>query len=594
MDDVVSNIIEANKSSLQACGTTLWDTMDQYNAAKALEDYEPLQTLSLEQILKHDVIQTLLPKNTTNDVFLGLEHEDRPTAPTKFWAALGDGSAAIAREFFNPNNLADMNPDQRELRSTYEMIRRHEIQVEQDINSIYYGEVPPKGVKPWQILSKIKNKDSLYSVLMHSDHMDLYHVHETFLKGFQEGLEYNENLTKNGSSLTDNQVKIYNTMAKAFTKMYDVSVKTQEMLGKNNIMPERAGWYPAARKGQYSVAVSYGGLVSHVEQFATKLQADKFRDKLLKSDLGRFEISDVIDNKDTPPTFSNKEIVDNLVNSFSRVLPDSEAAAWFKQHGERILTSMAERGGLLGKHHIYRENVSGYMGSQLFRSPAELGRAFGEGIEAAIAEKGMQLKTLRINTELQGKLDNPNWLSDRPNMRAAIDTMYKTALGRHSELTGELGSVLSDKLDRVADRLLNVIGKEKLGDTGITRQTIEGMTKGFFFVTMMPKAVFSTIGQLLSVPPIVVAKMAYDRPIGAFISFARGLSNLALGNKELWTTLKDVSQRTNVFEPQFVESLTLQTHPGKIKQFIQDYVLLQAPARGFEAMSLCSMTIIER
>ena len=461
------------------------------------------------------------------------------------------------------------------------------MEVEQDINRIYYGEVPQKGVKPWQILSKIKNKDSLYAILQTSDHLDLYQVHEVFLKGFNEKLTYDKNLEKNGTYLTDTQKKIYNTMARAFAEMYDVSKKTQEFFEKKHILSKRDGWYPSARQGQYSVSVSYGGLTAHVQQFPTRLAAEKYRAKLMNSDITRFEISDIIDNKDQPPVFTNKEIVDGIVESFSRILPDKEATNFFKEHGERLLTSMAERGGLLGKHHIFRENISGYMGSELFKSPEELGRSFGEGIERAITEKGMQLKELRLRTEFQGKLDNPDWLSNRPNMRAAIETMYKTALGRHNELTGELGSVLSDKLDRFADTTLKVLGKTegKTSDQSIVRNTINGFTQGFYLVTMMPKAVFSTIGQLLSVPSITVAKMSYERPLGAYASAMKGIAKLAYGDKDLWAALKDVSQKNNVFEPQFVESLTLYQHPGKIRKFIQDWVLLQAPGRGFEALS---------
>ena len=49
-----------------------------------------------------------------------------------------------------------------------------------------------------------------------------------------------------------------------------------------------------------------------------------------------------------------------------------------------MLDAMATRGGKLGFHHEFRENLPGYKGNELFITPDELGESFGMATKSRI------------------------------------------------------------------------------------------------------------------------------------------------------------------------------------------------------------------
>ena len=582
-DDEIAFFIKANEDYVKYTAQTIWEANE-----RAVNDGNlptgDLYHMTMQQILEHPEVQKLIPSKQGERIFLGLDTNDAPTTSMRVFRDLGRGAMTFGKEFFNRNNVVDMNPKDQLVRNSYVKQREFDIQVETMQNDLWYDQSVPKDVKFWQVLSKVKDATSPYVVLLKSNKQDKFALHELFKKGFEEGLDYADNLAKNGGHLSPDQVKYYNTLSKLFKKMYDYSTKTQDALGKKWVISERAGWYPAVRSGQYTVQINYGDLTVRAQSFSTKLQAEKFRDRL-KNDprTNRFEISDIIDKKDKQAVFTNREAVDAIVDKFSRLVPQHRD--FFAGEGRKVLDAMATRGGKLGFHHEFRENLPGYKGNELFITPDELGESFGMAIEAAIAEKGMQIKEMLYKTEFNPILENPDLIKSKPNSIAAIQTMVDSALGRHEPMTGVIGDNISHTVDKVADSVLQWFGSEKTGDTSVVRMSVDNIRETFYLLKMMPKVVFSMIGQVVGTPAMTVAKMSYETPLKSYTTFAKGVLKLTSGNTELWNVLKEVSQRTDTFEPQFVESLTLKKHDKAFVKAIKDWVLLQAPGKGSESLS---------
>ena len=577
-DDVIRDIIDWNKELVTKFGDTIWERQDILQT----DDFI-FKDKNLKEVLDSDIVQGMLPRGRAEKAYAGYDQMDHPSFSERAAAAIGKGIIKVSETIFNRNNVVDMDFKNKPLTTFHQIARNIDFQVESITNRLLYGDVMPKDVKFYQVFSKVKNADSAFNVLQESSNYDKYVLHDLFKRGFEEGLEYADTLEKYGSHLTDKQKMYYNTLAKTFDRMYEESVKAQQGLDKKYELPRRAGWYPSVRSGRYSVSISYGDILSHVQHFSTKLQAEKFKEKLINSKIKEFNIGDVVDTKDQPKTFGNTEVVENIANYFTRLMPTE--TQFFNDKGKQLIQSMLEKGGKLGKHHEFRQNVGGYMGSEFFKNNGELGESFGLAIEQAIAEKGMQIKEMYYKSKLQPILENSELKQTHPNTIATMQTMFDSALGRHVSKLDDFQEAYRYIGDKTVDEFLKVFGKEKTSDKAATTAMYDTLRSQLYLWYMMPKAVFSTVGQLLSVTPMTVGKMSYERPLGAYKDLTVGTLKMLTGDKELWDALKEVSQKYNVFEPQYVESLTLHKSGPAMVEAIKDWALLRAPGKGFESGS---------
>ena len=412
--------------------------------------------------------------------------------------------------------------------------------------------------------------------------LDAAAIHEVFQKGFDEGLEYGENLAKNGQHLNPKQQQYYGTLSKLYEKMFDISEKVETDLGKKSVITKRAGWFPSSRVGNFAVTINYGSLVAHRQQFRTKLQADLFRKKLMESPITEFQISDVINMKQGDKVLGNMEIAQNLADSFARLFPKAEDLLLDKS--DKILEAYITRGGKLGHHHEFRFNVSGYKGSEFFKTPEELGHSFKEAIEQAISEKGMQIRSMKYRQMFGEFPESPYFKEKSPNSYDAIKQMYDNSLNRNVDYVEQLGGELSYHVDKAANEILGWFGKEKKTDKSINEITVQGIRDTFtaFFMTAKPLFV---LAQVLSVPPMTIAKMSYTHPLKSYANFATGMFKLMSGNKQMWDTIKEVARTTNTFDAQFMESFALQRSNKPVIQWLKDWVLLQSPGKGAESLS---------
>jgi len=579
---LVNDIIKANEKSIADTGETIFEAMERRNNDAVFAGKEPklFQGRTLENVLDTARERGMLLKDNP---FMGLDLKDIPAVSVRLAQALGNGKAFLSRKFFAKMNQHAFNINDPHVNSAYWKMKDIDIQAEQIVNRLWYGDVKSKDIKWFNSFSKVKNADSPYIALAKSTSKDKYLLHEVFKKGFDEGLSYEENLAKNGNHLSPDQVKYYNTLSKLFTRMYEESVRVQEGLDKKHILPQRAGWYPSTRAGNYAVSVNYGDIVSHVQNFNTKLQAEKFKAQLDAQGLKHHTVSEVMDMADQQFQ-PNAEMATIISDILSRKLPS--AKDFIAKETQRLLDSMAERGGKLGQHHKYRLNVQGYKGSEFFKSVEELGDSFGQAIEQSIAEKGMQIKQLMYKTTFDPLINNPDFLSNKPNSHAVIKQMYDSSLGRNKNVLGEVGKQVDYITDLAANEIMKAFSESgKTSDMSLGKITEASVKEGFYFLKMMSKPVFSIISQFLTAPMTVAHMSEGGHGVMAYKSFTKGILKLTSGDVELWNSIKDVSQRTNTFEPQFVESLSLKDAPHPIYKGLKDWLFLQAPGKASEAAS---------
>jgi len=580
---IIQDIIAKNEESIKATGETIFEKQERLNADQALTGQAPLfSQKTLQEMVKHSRDSGFLPsKGRTSEALMALDIKDLPMVSSRMIHALGKGSGFLARKFFGKIAVKEMQMKDGAVQNAYWQIRRAEEYSEAVVNRLWNGDVKPSAVGFTDVLSKVKASDSVFVTLTKATYNDLATLHDVFNKGLQEGLEYADNLKQNGQHLTPEQVKYYNSIADLYTKMYDESAKLQQDLGKKWVLPKKAGWFQSVRSGNYAVTISFGDIMAHRQHFQTQLQAEKFLQKLKESGLKHLEVSEVIDTRKQPAQ-SNKQMADIIREALSKDFPHGKEA--FEDRINSILDSMNVRGGKLGQHHKYRFNVPGYKGTEFFKSKEELGKSFKEAIEYAIAEKGNQLKQMQIDHQLKTLLEEGTLKTEKPESYAAIQQMYDSTLGRNEALFD--GSKIDYTADKVLDSVYNVFGKEYAVDKSAARSVYEGIKESFYLTKMMPKMIFSIIGQVLSVPPGTISHLSYGgHGARAYLSFAKGLTKLSLGDKALWKAIKEDSQQYNVFEPAFIEAMSLQDSSKPVYKAFKDYVLMQAPGKAMDSVS---------
>ena len=508
----------------------------------------------------------------------------------------GDIVGSIKRNLFGINALEGLYRNNPRVQEAFKGIRDSVELADKIQNSLWHNtaEVLKQGkVGFMDTLSKVRDKSSAISAVMTTSNKDMAVIHDLFKKGFEEGIEYQENLNKNGQHLTQEQINTYNTLSKLFTRMYEEVVKVQEGWDKKHKLPYRAGWYPAKRLGEYSVEISFRGNNVHIESFKTRIAAENFRRKITDgTNLKHLEVSDVLTKEEVAKTQPNAEMAEIIGDYLAQKYPTAGEA--LKESIDKLIFNMQTRGGKLGYHHQHRSNVPGYLGSELLRSQEKLGSSFKEGIQGEVNNFGMNLRTLLIKHKIEPRLSDMEFRITDPDGYAAVKQMYESALGRNEDFLGTKfgGERISSAIDKVVSNIMmKAFGKEFEGRKGSAyNQAMNVAMRAFYATKMMAKPIF-ILSQILTTPMIVPELARENHGARAFYSFGKAMTKLMSGDKELWNHLKQMSQEYNITESQFLESMNLDKHSGResrverIGNAIEDYVLMGKVGKGADSLS---------
>ena len=158
---MVNDIISANKRTIADTGETIFEAMERSNNDRVLEGSKPnyFQGKTLEDVLDSAREKGMMLKDNP---FMGLDIKDIPTISVRLVQALSDGTAVLSRKFFGKMNQSEFNMKDPHVTSAYWKMKDIDIQSEQIVNRLWYGDVKPKDIKWFNSFTKVKNADSPY------------------------------------------------------------------------------------------------------------------------------------------------------------------------------------------------------------------------------------------------------------------------------------------------------------------------------------------------------------------------------------------------------------------------------------------------
>lgn len=499
---------------------------------------------------------------------------------TKAATELGHG---VARKFFGKLGVAKIFRDNPDIQKIHWVIRDAE-KVAEAINSkLWFGDVSFADWKkslPWQKMSKVKLESSAYYQVKNASTKDAAVVHDLFKQGFESELDYAKNKADNGAHLTPKQAKLYDTLAKLFNGQYEEVVKIQQTLGKKNELPKREGWYPAVRNGNYFVDVSFGGTTVHRQYFRSKVEADLFK-KNFKSPQ-HLTLSEITKRGDDTPMsdmFGGFELAQSILEqAFPSAKGDISAAL------QKGITNVITKGGKLGGHHNFRSNMSGYMGSELFHNADERGSSFLKAIQQSVNDYSGGIRKMQIQHYGDPLINTPNAIASLdPSTRATMQQMVDSAMNRISKNYLEhVDSGATEAWDTVAKKVQGDVLKANGKDSA---NAFYNAGLEFFYLTKLMSKVIFPISQVLTAAT-AIREMSHDGGfIRPYLGVGKALTKLLINDKKLKETLYDVSQKSNTFEPQFMEALHLTSDSSKMWEGVKTYVLLNKVNEAADSLS---------
>lgn len=213
-----------------------------------------------------------------------------------------------------------------------------------------------------------------------------------------EAWEYNNNSRikqLQDEGVSKKVIDAYSAQSKAYKTMQEKVNQARKAQGRTPT-PMRYDYFHASRKGRFVVGVFNNDLIAHVQSFRTELEAKLFEKKVQGYD----------------PSFTT-ELKDNQLPKEGVVPLDDQldiATELFQRLGIRIedtqlldiFDKMTATGGKFGKHHEYRQNVTGYAGSEWFKNDAELGKAYKQGMFDWIDEQA----SIKMKQDIQFDTDH--------------------------------------------------------------------------------------------------------------------------------------------------------------------------------------------
>jgi hypothetical protein len=598
-DDLIHNIIEKNKESVKRKGEEFFNELEQNMIDKAILQNSPQYPFANKTLDEVDRTEVLDSNGNIINWHLD-ETNTKPNfstaalnvigAPGKLAKEMGHGYKFITKGF-GKTTLSNILRNHALVRKTERSIREAELTAATIGNKLWYGDVLKSQWEAKRFLSKfskIKNPDSPYAVVKALTDTESHRLQLVFKEGFENSFDYVKTLSTLGTHLTPKEQHAFNVLSKMFERQYDETVKLQLGLGKKHVMAKRTGWYPAVRRGQYSVAIHYGKSQAKVYQqhFGSKAAADSFRKEAEALSLQHFDIGEVIDTKDVnvtnPDLMRTIDMVEDTVLGNQSFLLHNTTIEAVEKLKERLL----QRGGKLGQHHQFRTNIGGSKGDQFFRSAEELGAGFKEGIQDSAQEYTSGLRNMILKTRTELMLEKAK--GDDPIAVMASRQMLDSALGRVPNKLEGFDQAIRNTVDAVARSIVESFGGNYTKENPLANSIQSAVLSTFYLFKVLPK-ISLLITQLLS-PIQAVRHMAYDGGLRATKSFGKGLYKLMSGDAELYDSLYRVSQRSNIIEPQFMEALGLQagqkkTIVGITTEFIKDWLLLKKPTEFSDIMS---------
>lgn len=501
---------------------------------------------------------------------------------------IGWFSTKILSNAFGSPQLAQILGNAPIIGAVYKAIRNADAEASRIVKSIMEGSTTYQNWKGGAVkkgfvttLKKFQDLDSPAVVMQRLRNNDFAAIEQVFRKGFDESLDYAESLAKYGSNLTDNQKQAYTVFSEMFKKQYDEVVKLQQQMGKKNILPNRRGWYPSVRKGDYFVEMSYNGVPVYRQQVRTQLEADRIA-KLAKES-GKYQGLEVNSGKNVDTRFEAEQrdylrdaILQELIKRGEKTALD---------HIESLLDKLYERGGKLGKHHEQRMNILGYKGTELFGDANSRGLSFKEALDSSVKEYAGSLRKMMVSRNTDAILKTPEGLEQsHPNTMQAAQQMVDMSLSKVDSKISAFDTMVNQTFDKI---FFKAFGRESRLPV---YERVSGLLTHLFYTTTLTMKPAFWIGQALTSPTSVRHIFREANLTSGLMSASKGTWNLFHPSEDFLKCAYWLSQNTETYHPQFANELTSFKMPEvladkSMASRIVNMVSGETPSQGADSFS---------
>jgi hypothetical protein len=538
--DIVNDILQGNKEEIQKTGRTIWDLWDTQKNDKLILDNPgtyPFANKTLAEIYKNPYeiykdVPDLLNKGISEPLAWTRDQHAMPNIANfsvKALDAIGASGPWLARKMFGKTTLAQIFFNNPKLQHAHKLIRDAEFEASYKANELQFGGVTrPEWDQAsiWQKFSKVKKPDSYYMVVKHMTNAEATNIHSVFKQGFDAGMDYPQALAQFGSGLTTLEKQYFNILADTFKKQYDMIIGLERSLGKKNQIQYRAGWFPAVRQGDFFSTINVGGNTIHRQHFATRVAAEAWA-KEMEASLpnNQYSVGPVENRLDVPNHPGLNDIID---------IYDSYALNKYNLNlntiSNDLKTKLAQRGGVFGQHHLHRDNLSGYKGSEIGKTSEELGYSFKQALSTNIQEFQSSYRSMKIRHTVDPLLNAQNLKQTEPQTWAAMNQMRDSALNANKNNVKAFDDAVHEGVDRISKAVYEAMypGKTFSPNEAVYR-TIQNNLTGLFYLVKVLPSLSMFVTQLLSplnalrhgaVSPLVYAPIVAST---AFIAFPTSL-----------------------------------------------------------------------
>lgn len=449
-------------------------------------------------------------------------------------------------------------------------------------------------------LKKIKDLDSPAVIFNKASNEDFHAVHQILEKGIGK-YSYEESLAMFGADLTPMQKDLYTAATKMYAKMYQMSVDSAQKLGKKSVLPNMKGWYPAVRKGEFTVNFHIDGLkrlagydetgravmtdLSHSQSFRTKGEAEAFIKQFesqpseFKGHLRHNGVEEV----------SAKEGIDQLAD-FHRAyreqrakldidraaLEGGTAPRWVVEEAakyggnyqamldarmQRMVDMYTTRGGQLGGHAKFRTNVSGSMGSEMFATVHDAGKAFRDANYKSVDEFTGLMQKMEIEEKLNLLINNEELLKSHPNSLEFVRLTRDYALNKvDSPLAFKGAKATIDAIGESAWKKtplhkMEAFGAKRYTDAPVVDIALRKMGSLFYIHALMSRPVFWANQSVQGLWATRTMLKDGAGPVSATVSAGKGMWQVLRPDREFLEALYYTSQTSHTFDPQFIKDI---------------------------------------
>lgn len=438
----------------------------------------------------------------------------------------------------------------------YTSIRDAQQHAVKEANYMWYGaatQVKQKGLKILQNLKVVESGDSPSILVNRASARDMFEIHRVFEIGFKQELDYADSLARYGTGFTPDQRKLFESLAAMFKRQWESATRTQVDLGKKHVLPYRKGWYPSVRMGDWSVELKMGGVGVHRQHFRTEDEANIFVRKFssLKDKQG-LTISTPLKKEKSDAWDSAMGLVDIIQRQL-----DLQGMSRARQEVEALVDRLITKGGKLGKHHQQRSNLSGYRGSELFKSEEELGDSFRSALHSSVDEYASVMKKMMISQKLTGITNvDPETRAQFKGTFDAVDILANTALNKNQVLTEGLDETVRKYSDKLAARAGQALGKADYYPKMSAFDRTHGVLTNLFYIFSLTLRPSFWLGNVMSSPNALRLMLRETNTFSAMASAGAGTQRLMHPDDVFTDAVFSVAQYTNTFHPQFMNDLT--------------------------------------